>query len=1628
MSQRLGGALAAYIGSMSGTSKFVLVEGVPTSLALGMAVAWNESLPPLAVVSDSPRRFGDHALSGSGTGLRNRYPQGVVLVLCEGLQVPDRSGLNLFENLSPGVLLDSPEGLVTIARQEPAAGLDGPVRAVREAIARAGIVQKPSAAQVAAYFDRVAAGEDPLKSLPSLGAFADTATGERVDADRIGDNLALAARRTSDDVLRPSAYTEIRRRAETVLGRRPRLWNKPAEVSAAAAAVMTMLQSGSEQLLQELEFDEAREILEQRTKDLADVALQALVDYQRRHEDERIALLPWPRYHSRAEELRRSAQQRDAARDLLDLDEAQAHGIFDKPTRIKLEKLLRDKAINGSNPSCPENALIKAVQQLGGPLKRVSLLSPKPSAENAKPNRSGAVRCITLGCARLRLSGLMRRLESRGVEVDGLLLQPADTDKTVEASFHDADLASGELALLQLRLYAADGSTVQVDWRPDLDDAALLRAALLFAEETALTLAAADEPTLTSFCSNEAPSPRPVSSDLKPLAYELRELARLSLQEGLTPQPLHRWAASWTAASNDQALSMEAEAAEALSLAGAVAGPAHCVALTGFAPLKAEWLAQYLDALWSLLDAIAGPADDKPIAATAAGIARTTASHHPAHVRACLRDKAMLPTSEGRLWSLYGGANTRDESGYAGAALTSVVVRLLTLQPESAGHLRCLAYGPGAADLLVSQAVKLIGRRTGRGTVAKIEIFCVGQEPSDRPHWRTLARADEELRDSRDVLELRYLDSLARAREVLQQPGSPNPAVHLALVTGISDGGNRLQIEFPEVSAPREDAEVLFAPRTSQRPGKERRMLLMPPATTRAGITWLKLQAAVDEGWPEEGEKIAVPEVRTGAMDIAEQLREVHDLALWVATLDRYATRDSLEQALGADRIAILHQERRLGGDSPLSLVLSQKSGGPADRAIGRSLRAANIVADRDVAFSVGTDLRKVASQGYGILALEAATSGTGINELVGHVVAFSLLARTTTPWPLPPGCRVLLVSLDEYRHWFPSRRADLLAIALDPAEGGVHVAAIEVKARRSDETDAAAGALDQLNQTLAATRWAAYPEPGSVHSRLWLNRIAEAAYSVARESRFKLDADELAALEAFRNGTGTLEWAGVGLVFGPNVEEFDKHYPREVASDIVPLVLHSIKLTEDLLLDAARVRITKLRTVEAERPPLKGGRTRRRPEAKPAEQAPPATDTVSPESSPNQSAAPAPSGAESAASSDQAPAPEEARTSQPAAAEEPRTQPGAAATVAEPLPFRAPILGWDAAIGEEVRWHPAGPEQGVLQNGHVEVWGSSGMGKTQFTMSLLAQLAHHSGSKFGIADFKNDYSDETGFPQLAGAKFLDLWNDGAPYNPLALEDFTDRSVDTAVIELRDTVEVATKSFTRIGIRQRGKLEKALRSAYAVGRREGRWPTLRLLDDELDDDLKGVIGDLTRNELFREGPPLGEVIDQNVVFGLSRIPGNGQTTVLAAGFILSALLLRVQSLPPVPNSVRYVAVVDEAHRVAAFKAVDTMIREGRSKGLGVVLATQQPGDLPDVVATNAQTKVCFRLPDATVAAAAARKLNPNDSRLAEQIRTLGKGEALVSFGGTKPRLLRMAQAYRDRRQLGLPSEGAATGQ
>lgn len=1595
MSGRIGAALAEYIRRLPGDSKYVLIEGIAEDTAASLVNAWDgDELPTLAIHSLTPERFPENALAGvSGTGLRNTHPEGVCLVICEGIRVPDRQSLNSFENVAPADLVEDVETLAILARAGRQIPMDGPGRDARQAIAQLPHAERPGAAAVAAYFDRIADGEPPLRALPALGAFRDDAQGDRASSTRIRENLALAGRRRSEELMRPASFGDVRRRAERVLRRRPGM-DAP-RAARGADRVMELLQQGSDDLLSELAFDEAREILARQQQDLSALVRQELNDFKliRRESAPDGDDVPWELYEHQADALRRPDDRRSAAAELIGFDDAEDRAVFQAATRKKLERLLKDRAIDASNPSCPELALLRAALVLDGGLQRVQLVRPEPPGEDTTPSRASAARALSVGCARLRLSALMRILEEAfEVEVDGQLLEPASLPWP--EAFEDAELDRGRsLETVVLRLHGVERDSILLEWRPDLDDLALLRAALILAEEPALTFDA-ETPSLARFCSGPAPATSAVPSELLDVARSLQRTAIAVLDHGLDPERLAAWPERWRQAVDDEQAAGRTRHLGELALAGGVQAGAS-VALTGFAPLKCEWLRQQLDALWSLLwlslhggDA----AEGEPLEDTAAGVARSTASHYPAHLRVPTRDRPLVPSAEARIWSVYGGQQT-DAGPHGGAGLRAVIERLLLLQPETASHLRCLAWGPGAADLLVDEATDLVGRRVGRAEIGKIEVFCVEDGPNSRPLPETLARADSALAGiGKDKLELRYVPSLETARGRMQPHSTDLPIVHLAVICGLTAEGLRLQIESPELDHPPLTNEALFTPRVWVRPDSARNMLLAPPAVTEAGSAWLRLMTALYDAWPRPDGKLRLPELRTTSADLTAELRLVHDLALWVATLDPYATRDSLHQALGED-VAILHQERRLGGDSPLSLVLSQKSGGPADRAIGRSLKLAGIVEDREVALNIGTELRKVASQGYGILALEAATTGAGINELVGHVVAFSMLATAATPWPLPPGCRVLLISLDDYKQWFPVKRADLLVLALDTAERGVHGAAIEVKARRSDAQPAATDALDQLRQTLIATRWAGYPDIETVHTRLWLNRIVEAACAVARESNFRLTSEELDALEQFRSGIGTLEWAGIGLVFGPQVEELHRDRPQRLAGDLVPINVQTVRLTEELLRAAAGTSLTDLRTVEAERQPLGGGRVRRRPER---------IEEPSSEQQPEPMPEP------------EEPPPLEREETPEQREVEPVAEPGHAEAVPT-VPFQPPMLGWDPATGDPQLWKAAG--EGGLPNGHIEIWGSSGAGKTEFTKSLLAQLAAHSGAHFGVADFKSDYAGS--FPAQAGAKFIDLWAAGAPYNPLALPQGGVREVRSAVIELRDIVDVATQSFTRMGIRQKAKLADALTEAYRIGESERRWPTLMTLDSLLDDDLRGIIGDLTANQIFGEGAPLGDATDENVIFGLSQIPGNGLTTVLAAGFILSALQLKIQGLSPVANTIRYAAVVDEAHRVSAFKAIDTMIREGRSKGLAVLLATQQPGDLPDVVATNAQTKICFRLPDAAVATAAARRLDPTDSELPEQIRTLDVGEAFVSLGGAAPRLLRMAQHWRDRERLGI---------
>lgn len=295
-SRRLGTALAEHVLALPGKRKFVLVEGVSEDLAEAMAAAWQDSELRLAIASRNPDRFGARALQGvAATGLRNQG--GVCLVVCAGAQLADRQSLRAFESVAPGDLLRDHAGLTRLARAAPAAPLDGPARQVRGAILQAGAAARPGAAAVAAYLDRCAAGEDPLRALPEIGAFADHPAGAAADQRRILANLSLASRRRGEPLSRPA---DMRRRAARILGQRPGFSADTAREE--ADRVLALVQSGSDELLSALTYDEASEILEQKSSDLPTEVERELAFFRKEkaHDPE----IAWERYEDAARALR----------------------------------------------------------------------------------------------------------------------------------------------------------------------------------------------------------------------------------------------------------------------------------------------------------------------------------------------------------------------------------------------------------------------------------------------------------------------------------------------------------------------------------------------------------------------------------------------------------------------------------------------------------------------------------------------------------------------------------------------------------------------------------------------------------------------------------------------------------------------------------------------------------------------------------------------------------------------------------------------------------------------------------------------------------------------------------------------------------------------------------------------------------------------------------------------------------------------------------------------------------------------------------------------------------------------------------------------------------------------------
>ena len=282
--------------------------------------------------------------------------------------------------------------------------------------------------------------------------------------------------------------------------------------------------------------------------------------------------------------------------------------------------------------------------------------------------------------------------------------------------------------------------------------------------------------------------------------------------------------------------------------------------------------------------------------------------------------------------------------------------------------------------------------------------------------------------------------------------------------------------------------------------------------------------------------------------------------------------------------------------------------------------------------------------------------------------------------------------------------------------------------------------------------------------------------------------------------------------------------------------------------------------------------------------------------------------------------------------------------------------------------WDPEQSNTNPLNNFGFLVTGDAGSGKTQTINCLIAACcqAQHAVTIF---DFKADYWQPE-FVDPLGLQVYDLRTQGLPFNPLQPppEGPSGAQPIAYTYELKDLLG---KIF-RLGDQQANQLQQALAAAYEeagiklrewVQPNQVSWPSftrvLELMKERYGDNNPAAmrVQQLVDLQLFP--PEYGTTVDferfmqGRLSLKFSDLPSDAIKAALAELLIVQIhgyAMRRAQ-----PKKLQHLLVFDEAHRVASNKKLETLVREGRAFGIGVVLGTQFPGDVPPEVAGNLAT-------------------------------------------------------------------------
>ena len=287
-----------------------------------------------------------------------------------------------------------------------------------------------------------------------------------------------------------------------------------------------------------------------------------------------------------------------------------------------------------------------------------------------------------------------------------------------------------------------------------------------------------------------------------------------------------------------------------------------------------------------------------------------------------------------------------------------------------------------------------------------------------------------------------------------------------------------------------------------------------------------------------------------------------------------------------------------------------------------------------------------------------------------------------------------------------------------------------------------------------------------------------------------------------------------------------------------------------------------------------------------------------------------------------------------------------------------------------EIWFDPALPTD-RLPNPHIMITGETGSGKTQATKAILKELKAFAVPAL-ILDFKDDYSD----PAYAEAEHLNVYdpNDQSlPFNPLApaIDPRSGRVNPTH--HIHQLTEIIKRIY-RLGDQQAYRLREAIKTVYETAGVPARpfvpepgqtYPPFEAVQEALSEDkdnqaLLGRMSTIFDLQLFSSGAQVADfatVVESSTVIRLAQLPGDEVKNSVAEFFLMALHNYLIRQ--PQSHTLSQLLVLDEAWRLVESPFLEPLMREGRAFGLGVLIASQFPTDLPAPVAGSTATKLFF---------------------------------------------------------------------